>query len=363
MRLRGSLRLLFLYDVAEAIDLPILRGLLGARGGPVERLFPRRTPQYVRFEHPPIVEPLEPLALSADTTAACSIKYYGFGAVVVQAEIGFDCEWQLLLEQNSRWMDADDVEKQIRQAVHQHLERVESAVIRPTADWLQETYLVTELQEILDAQGQESTAADLLASHGNEIVQLVRGEKSPLSPKACEETLEAGLSYFPQDLVVVGSYAALVCDGAEGATATMQVLEYAKMQLLEFRYYDRLMTNLLAEFYDVLNRKRNVLLSRWKLPREAQRFNTVRLDVMELTEQIDNAIKFVSDIYFARVYRLAARRIGVPDYRTLVEEKLATAGDLYDFMVDQFNEARSFVVEVAIAVLAAMDVIFLFRWK
>jgi hypothetical protein len=56
-----------------------------------------------------------------------------------------------------------------------------------------------------------------------------------------------------------------------------------------------------------------VLLSRRTLPREAQRFNTIRLDVMDLTERIDNAIKFVSDIYYARVYRLAATRMGVQD--------------------------------------------------
>ena len=46
----------------------------------------------------------------------------------------------------------------------------------------------------------------------------------------------------------------------------------------------------------------------------------------------------------------------------LVEEKLATAGDLYDFMIDQFNEARSFVLEIGVAILAIIDVILLFRW-
>jgi len=84
---------------------------------------------------------------------------------------------------------------------------------------------------------------------------------------------------------------------------------------------------------------------------------------MDLTERIDNAIKFVSDIYYARIYQLAATRMGVPDYRNLVEQKLRTAGDLYDFMVDQFNETRSFVLEFLIVILAVLDVIFLFRGK
>jgi hypothetical protein len=106
-----------------------------------------------------------------------------------------------------------------------------------------------------------------------------------------------------------------------------------------------------------------VLLSRWGLPREAQRFNTIRLDVMDLTERIDNAIKFVSDIYYARVYRLAATRMGVPDYRNLVEKKLDTFGELYDSMVDRYNETRSFILEVLVALLAVVDVILLFRGR
>jgi len=337
--------------------------LLGTRGGTVERPFPRRTPQYVRFEHTPIVEPIEPLSISTDTTATCSVKYYAFGVVVVSVDVPFDCDWQFLLSQNSRWMDATDVGKDVREMARRHLEHVARAVIRPTKDWLQETYLVTEIHEIQNALDEQPTAAELLTTHGGEIVQLVRGETSPVASRACEEALQASLSYYPRDLVVVGSYAAVVYDRSEDAAAATQVLEYAKMQLLEFRYYDQLMTQMLADFYDALERKRNVLFSRWSAPRDARRFNTVRLDVMELTERIDNAIKFVSDIYYARVYRLAATRVGVPDYRTLVEQKLHTAGDLYDFMVDQFNEARSFVLEVAVTILAVLDIILLLRGR
>lgn len=162
---------------------------------------------------------------------------------------------------------------------------------------------------------------------------------------------------------MVGAHGAVVYDRAEDAAAVTQVLEYAKMQLLEFRYYDRFMSRVLVDFYKTLEQKRNVLLSRWGLPREAQRFNTIRLDVMDLTERIDNAIKFVSDIYYARVYRLAATRMGVPDYRNLVEQKLDTFGELYDSLVDRYNETRSFILEVLVAILAVVDVILLFRGR
>jgi hypothetical protein len=363
MTLRGCFRILFLYDVAEEINLEILQNLLGSRGEPLSRPFPRRTPQYVQFERMPIVEPAEPLLLDQHISAQCSVKYFSFGVVSVQVEVPFASDWDALIAENSRWMDEADVGASVRQLAQRHLQRVASAITRPTQDWLHETYLVTEIHQIIDLPGSPPTAEDLLAAHGPQIVQLVRGETAELAPRACEETLKGSLSYYAQDLVVVGSYGAVVYDSPEGAAASAQVLEFARMQLLEFRYYDRLMTRVLADFYDSLERKRNILLSRWSLPRDAQRFNTVRLDVMELTERIDNAIKFVSDIYYARIYELAATRIGLLDYRVLVDEKLKTAGDLYDFMVDQFNESRSFVLEVCIAILAVLDVIFWLRWR
>src|ERR1039457_5858129 len=93
MLLRGCFRILFLYDVAEAIDVEKLRELLGTRGGPVKRVFPRRTPEYIRFETAPIVEPAQPITLATGENVICSIKYYAFAAVVVQFEVPFGCDW------------------------------------------------------------------------------------------------------------------------------------------------------------------------------------------------------------------------------------------------------------------------------
>jgi hypothetical protein len=365
MQLRGLFRLLFLYDVAESIDLAKLRVLLGARVGAPGQAFPRRTPGYVRFEDPPVFETADCISVAPGGNVACPVKYYAFGAIVIQVEVPFDCDMKTLVEQGSRWMDAADVEPLVRQLAQRRLEQIESVVTRarPSDDWLQENYLVVEIHEMMDAEGKHPAAEELSASYGGQLVQLIRGETETLAHHSIEEALQSSLSYYPSDLVVVGSHGAVVVDGPEDAAAVTQILEYAKMQLLEFRYYDRFLTHVLADFYLSLERKRNILASRLTVPRESQRFNTIRLDVMELTERIDNAIKFVSDIYYARIYRLAATRMGVEDYRNLVDQKLDTFGELYDSMVDRFNETRSFVLEVLIAILAVLDVIFLFRGR
>lgn len=362
MILHGSIRIFVFFDVGEAFELDKLRTLLDPRGKPTQPDFPRRTPEYVRFENPPITESSEPLTLPSGEAVVCSIKYYEYAIVEVQLEVPFKGNWDTLMAQTARWMDAPDIEPESRAVVTRHLQKVSTAIIKPREEWLEENYLVVDLHQVDDETGTPVTADRILGIHGEQIGQLLRGEQAPLARSTNDRVLQGSLSYYATDLLVVGFNAALVYDRPEEAARTIQILEYARMQLLEFRYYDNFMTRVLADVYNNLDRKQNVLLSRWTLPREANRLNTIRLDVMELTERVDNAIKFVSDSFYALAYRTAATRAGVPEYRDLVEQKLATAGELYNFMMAQFNEARLFLLEAAIAILCFLDVLLLFRW-
>ena len=361
MLLRGSIRIFVFFDVGEAFDLEKLRTLVGPRAGPTKPDFPRRTPEYVRFENPPIEEPSEPLTLGSGEKVVCSIKYYEYAIVEVQLQVPFGGTWDDLMRQTARWMDAPDLEPECRAVVTRHLQRTSSAITRPRAEWLQENYLVIDLDQMKDEEGEMLTADQILNSFGEQIGQLLRGEEARLARSTNDRILQGSLSYYSTDLLVVGFNAALVYDRPEESARSIQILEYARMQLLEFRYYDNYMTRVLADVYNNLDHKTNVLLSRWALPREANRLNTIRLDVMELTERVDNAIKFLSDMFSARLYKLAAAKVGVPDYKDLVNEKLRTAEELYRFMVDEFHQSRAFILELMVVIILIIDLVYLFR--
>lgn len=361
MLLRGCIRIFVFFDVGEAADLEKLRALVAPHGVATKPDFPRRTPEYVRFENPPIAELGEPLTLRSGEIVTCSVKYYEYAIVEVQLEVPFEGTWDALMAQTARWMDAPDIEPESRAVVLRHLQKTGRAINKPRDEWFLENYLVVDLHQMTNDDGSTVTAEQILSAHGEQIGQLLRGEEARLAPSTNDRILQGSLSYYSTDLLVVGFNAALVYDRPEESARAIQILEYARMQLLEFRYYDNFMTRVLADVYNNLDHKTNVLLSRWTLPREANRLNTIRLDVMELTERVDNAIKFVSDSYYALAYRTAATRAGVPEYRDLVEKKLATARELYDFMMDQFNEARLFLLEAAITILCFLDVLLLLR--
>src|SRR5207342_197383 len=187
------------------------------------------------------------------------------------------------------------------------------------------------------------SASELCASQGGSIAQIVRGETAQLSDGERNEILQSRISYYPNDLAVIGWNAAFLYDTEPGAETAIQLLEYANSQLLEFRHYDELLTR--------------------ELGRAATKLHTVLLDVNELTERADNAIKFLSDMFSARLYKLAAAKVGVPDYKDLVTQKLQTAEDLYRFMVDQFNQSRAFVLELMVVIILVIELVFLFGGK
>ncbi len=358
---RGYFRILNFFDIAEAIDLEKLRALLGPEASPRPPGFVHLTPEYAQAQSPPLEESLEPLTLPSGEKLGGKIKYYWFGVASVELTTPFQCDLDALCGDSCRWMNAPEVEKAAEDLLRGHIERFRPALLKPSAKWLDEDYLVIDIQSAQHRDGHSPTAAELLERYGDQLTQLVRGELTPLSAAERDEILRGALSYYPTDLIVAGWAAGLVYDKPDATSAIIDLLEYANTQLLEFRYYDELLTSLLSNVYSSLEGHES-FLSRWRLPRRAVRVNRLRLDIMDLAERTEYAVKFISDTYYARVYRLCSAKIGVDDYKTLVKEKLKTAGELYDFMVAQFNERRMFALEVVVAVLVALDVILLLRW-
>jgi hypothetical protein len=251
-----------------------------------------------------------------------------------------------------------DFASRVEPVIRQKLERVPEAMVKPYKRWLSEDYFIFHVRDVAGAP----TASDLARNHGPQIAQVVRGDRVRLSEGECAEVLHSQISYYAQDLAVIGWNAAFLYDSLAGAETAIQLLEYANSQLLEFRHYDELLTEILDSVYDTLGQKRG-MLARWRLARSATSLHTVLLEVAELTEHADNAIKFLSDMFAARLYRLAAGKVGVPDYRNLVAQKLKTAEDLYDYMLDQYNQSRAFFLEAAVVLILLIELFYAFRGK
>jgi len=353
--LRGSVLVLLQFDVCEAIRLDQLRELIRARTVQQPSM-KHPAPGYVRYQRPPVVVPVETLVLESGERLQGEIKYYDYGVLSVVFELPFTGGWDKLIALASRWVWDVDFAAQATAIVRGSLERAAPALIKPYKEWLSEDYLIFHVHEITGSP----TITELIEQHGSHIAQVVRGDTGKLAESECNEVLQSRISYYANDLTVIGWNAAFLYDSASGAETAIQLLEYANSQLLEFRHYDVLLTEELERVYKLLDEGTGIL-ARWRLARSATQLHTVLLDVAELTEHADNAIKFLSDMFAARLYRLAAFKVGVPDYKNLVTRKVGTAEELYRFMVDQFNQSRAFFLELTVVIILVVELVYLFR--
>jgi hypothetical protein len=76
--LTGSVWILWLYDVCEEINLEALRKILGIEA-PKEPGARHPSPEYVRFERPPVVLRLDPIALASGERLEGELNYYEYG--------------------------------------------------------------------------------------------------------------------------------------------------------------------------------------------------------------------------------------------------------------------------------------------
>ncbi|HZD50453.1 MAG TPA: hypothetical protein VE178_17050, partial [Silvibacterium sp.] len=269
------------------------------------------------------------------------------------------------------WAWEVDFAAQATEIVRGRLERAAPALVKPYSNWLSEDYLIFHVREIVEPEtegadepkdGSALGVAELVHKHGARIAQVVRGDTGNLAESECNEVLQSRISYYANDLAVIGWNAAFIYDSTAGAETAIQLLEYANSQLLEFRHYDVLLTEELERVYTLLDEGTGIF-ARWRLARSATRLHTVLLDVAELTEHADNAIKFLSDMFSARLYKLAAQKVGVPDYKDLVTQKVRNAEELYRFMVDQFNQSRAFFLELTVVIILVIELVYLFRGR
>jgi hypothetical protein len=363
--LNGRIRALLLFDISEEIDLQQLHVLLGTSPSKREPAFRHPSPDYVRYEQPPVLQTIGECEPFDGHPLQARIRYFNYGVASVELQTQFACApWLDLVQLANHWILSAELEGRALSLLRNSVGRAQPALKKPKSheNWIVEDYYIVQLDPIVEANGALLSAEDLLRQNAPQIAQIVRGEETALSTSERQEVLAASMSYYPSDLLVVGWVAAFVYDTPYAAAPTIDLLEYANTQLLEFRYYDEVLTRVLIDVYKRLEKRRN-LWAQWSLARHAEELNTIRLDYRELAERTDNAIKFLSDMFYARAYRLASARIGVTDYRNLVTDKLTTARELYESMVNEFHQSRAFLLELMVVIILMIEIVFLFRGK
>jgi hypothetical protein len=314
-------------------------------------------PAYLQYQVPPLVVDGDVAGIAPMTGFSARLKFFDYGVVSLAYSRPFRGTWTELAGLGQEYIENPGLETAAEDAVRRLVARCGTAMTKGRTSWLSEDYLVVAVH---DMDGQPP-ADQLVAHRGAQIAQLLRGESQPLSAQEQEEVLRNRLSYLASDLVVPTWNAAFVYDTEAGAAAALELFEFANSQLLEFRYYDALLDAELTRIYPTLPRTtwRRSLFGGGAV-RAANQLHSLFIDVNELTDRAENALRVAGDIYTARVLTLTAARLGLEQWKGNVREKLNTLDAIYRFAVEQTGMARGEALELLVVLILIFELVLFF---
>ena len=352
----GQIVLFYLFDVSDTIDLPQISRMIG--GTTAARLQPKQpTPAYIQYDKPPLSFEGDVVGLDDVDGFRPRVRLYEYGVVSIALARPFSGMWSDLVGLGQTLIENDDFEQRAEAMCRTIVERTKPALVGLRAKFIQEDYLVY----VVNALDHEQPADQLLAERGDQIAVMLRGERQTLSDQERGTILRHRISYLADDLVIPTWNAAFVYDTPTGAQAALEIVEFANSQLLEFRYYDERLDDELTEIYAQLQRPR--WFDEWRASRytrAARQVHSLFIEVNEVTDRTENALKFIGDIYAARLFWLVADRLGLSTWKADIETKLKTLDDIYRFAVEQSAMSRGQFLEVTIVLILVLELVLFF---
>jgi hypothetical protein len=245
--------------------------------------------------------------------------------------------------------DSTTLSASARALIAPTLERIRPVVVEFDLSDMVEEYFVFQLHDI---------RTDWLERDAAWVAGLVRLEQEPLSQLEIIEATRLNLSYTPHDLVVLDWAAGFVAD--RDCADTLQVIEYANVQLLEFRHIDDRLDDRLEAAYRLIRPARKAPWSARAGRSHSRAVRSVReleIEATSLFERADNALKLIGDQYLARVFDLASTRFHLGEWQQSIRRKLDTVGNVYDLLVQQASSTRMELLEIIVVVLIALEIL------
>ena len=169
-------------------------------------------------------------------------------------------------------------------------------------------------------------------------------------------------TYLEDDLAVLHWNCALVVEPS-AVEDIPDLLEFATAHLLELRYYDALLDRELHRIYDDIEAGGTTIVNVFtRRYRRLQRETTaLLLELSEMNERLENAVKIVGDFYLARLYQGAVRRFRLPAWQESVLRKQKLVADVNALTGHTADTSRSELLELAVIVLILLEIVAAFR--
>lgn len=357
----GKIYIYYSFDVSSEIQLEKLEKVFGKKPIESQITYTRLTPKYVKYSQPPylitIGEKTVELSQERKEKFKITAKIYDFGVISLRFSIPFSGTLDDMNTLSDVLVDNENLEKEAIKQIERIKKEIAEVIVKPIESPTYEDYIVFYVKSF----EKKIKSDDVIKNYSKKIAAILRSEKEELNDEQVKDALKLSVSYFDDDIVLVDWNAAFIYDPRD-AVDTLEVLEYANIELLELRTYDEMLDKEIDFAYSRISPEKLTILSLALDPfsKTLNRLEEVKLDVTQVIEKVENALKLVGDPYLAKVYKAASESFRLIEWKNSVKDKLDIIEGFYSTVVSRIQTVRSLSLESMIVLLIVFEIIMAF---
>lgn len=339
----GNILILWAYDVGEDINLQKVE-----ESRDIIKL-PLHLPKHFKQYNIPLA-----VELPQPNPYCISSKIHSFGALSFTYKIPFtdtlenlrvNCNELANKYQQQSFKDAESICK-----------RIEPFILQPKFFQTSASYVIIQV----DPQPTALDLTQLQKEYGSTIASTMRFETEILSEFQKNEILDSAIGYFRGSLIVIDIDAAFVYE--EDYDDIIDLFEFANIQQLELRFFDRLLDQQINIIYE---RKETNLPWGAYLPFCGTFFSDpvgqlgkLKADISVITERLESSIKIAGEPYYSEIHNLLAEKLDLKNWHEGIDRKLKIVEDVQTVFQQKIDTTREDLFSVLIIILIFIELMF-----
>lgn len=343
----GNIYLFYACDVGDDINIDAIDAMRSIKK------VPQKIRKYFKNYHIPLA-----VSLPSDGQAQCiSTKINSFGALSFIYKIPFTKPLKELHK-----IFGTITERCISQAeldARTLYKKIEQHITHPCFSNMNTWYALIQINpqsDFIDLQ-------KLQAEQGGTIASLLRFETEKLSEYQINDIWRSGIGYFHNNLILVDTDAAFVYD--DNYDDLIDLFEFATIQSLELRYFDRTLDQRLNGIYEgrvkQFPTQAYIPLIGAFMDNPIDQLGKMKVDISVITERLESTIKLAGEPYLSEIYDHLVENLDLKSWKESIDRKLKIIESVQRDYQHKTETSREDLVSLLILILIFIEVLFAFK--